>query len=76
MSPFKKILSALGALSALSFLALLLTPGSPGALKTPSWIALLIWGALGVILYIQRRKHIRGVSKEHLDRMILASSEG
>lgn len=75
VSPFKKILSALGALSALSFLGLLLIPGSPGALKTPSWIALLVWGALGVVLYIKRREHIHGVSKAHLDRMILASTE-
>ncbi|MEO8249365.1 MAG: APC family permease [Burkholderiales bacterium] len=75
VSPFKKILSALGALSALSFLGLLLIPGSPGALKTPSWIALLVWGALGVALYIKRREHILGVPKAQLDHMILASSE-
>ena len=75
VSPFKKILSLVGALSALSFLGLLLIPGSPGALEKPSWIALLAWGALGIILYIKRREHIHGVSKAHLDRMILGSSE-
>ncbi|MFD2189508.1 APC family permease [Pistricoccus aurantiacus] len=73
VSPFKKTLSLLGALSSLSFLGLLLIPGSPGALSMPSWIALLVWGALGGILYVKRREHIQGVSKEHLDRMILAS---
>ena len=76
VSPFKKSLSALGAISALSFLALLFFPGSPGALKTPSLIALMIWGALGIAMYIKRRKFIHGVSEEHLNRMILASSDG
>ena len=76
VSPFKKILSLLGALSALSFLGLLLIPGSPGALKTPSWIALLVWGALGLVLYFMRREHILGVPKARLDHLILASTEG
>lgn len=75
VSPFKKILSLLGALSALSFLSLLLIPGSPGALKTPSWIALIVWGLLGLALYVHRREHIFGVSKSRLDHMILASEE-
>ena len=73
VSPFKKALSLLGALSGLSFLGLLLIPGSPGELSTPSWIALLAWGALGIVIYFMRRKHIKGVSVKHLDRMILAT---
>ena len=72
VSPFKKALSLLGALSGLSFLGLLLIPGSPGELSTPSWIALLVWGSLGLLIYLLRRKHIKGVSVNHLDRMILA----
>ncbi|MBB3189947.1 APC family permease [Halomonas cerina] len=76
VSPFKKVLSLLGAMSSLCFLALLLIPGSPGALGLPSWIALVGWGGLGAALYAARRLHIHDMPKHQLDRLILAAGEG
>ncbi|WP_048306253.1 APC family permease [Halomonas sp. PR-M31] len=75
VSPFKKFLSLLGAISSLSFLGLLLIPGSPGFLSGPSWIALLIWTALGLILYATRRHIFHRKSKKELDHLILASDD-
>ena len=51
VSPTKKILTLIGAVSSLSFLGLLLIPGAPGQLATPSWIALIVWSLLGAILF-------------------------
>ncbi|WP_300272978.1 APC family permease [Halomonas sp.] len=76
VSPFKKVLSLMGALSSLCFLSLLLIPGSPGALSLPSWIALVAWGVLGAVLYAARRLHIHQMPKHKLDRLILAAGEG
>ncbi|QTF93809.1 APC family permease [Halomonas sp. BM-2019] len=76
VSPFKKVLSLLGALSSLGFLALLLIPGSPGGLSLPSWIALMGWGSLGAAFYVARRRHIHQMSKHQLDRLILAADKG
>ncbi|PZU39026.1 MAG: amino acid permease, partial [Arsenicicoccus sp.] len=45
----RKVLSGLGALTGVLFLGLLLLPGSPAQLSTPSWIALGVWVALGAI---------------------------
>ena len=71
----EKTLTLVGAASSLSFLGLLLIPGAPGQLAAPSWIALLIWSALGAILFIARRKHIQDVPKQVLDHLILADTE-
>jgi amino acid transporter len=75
VSPVKKVLSLLGALSSLSFLGLLLIPGSPGFLSGPSWIALLIWAVLGVVLYFYRRRGFQRKPKKELDNLILAEGD-
>ena len=75
VSPVKKTLTLIGAASSLSFLGLLLIPGAPGQLATPSWIALLVWSALGAILFVARRQHIQDVPKQTLDHLILADTE-
>ena len=44
---------------ALALLTLYL-PGSPSALVWPyEWAMLLVWGALGLLLYLARRRHFR-----------------
>jgi amino acid transporter len=70
VSPVKKLLSLLGAISGLSFLGLLLIPGAPGFLGTPSWIALIVWIALGVVFYLSRSREYRQIPKADLDYLI------
>lgn len=70
VSPVKKLLSLLGAISGLSFLGLLLIPGAPGFLSPPSWIALFIWVALGVIFYLSRSGEYRRIPKPELDYLV------
>ncbi len=71
IAPVKKVLAGLGTISSVGFLGLLLIPGSPGALATPSWIALLVWAGLGVVFYLLRGPEYRKVPKSVLDHLIL-----
>ncbi|GAB3677723.1 APC family permease [Salinisphaera aquimarina] len=71
VSPARKVLSLIGALSGLSFLGLLLIPGSPGFLSEPSWIALGLWAALGVVFYGVYGRAYQAVPKAELDHLIL-----
>ncbi|MFD2829910.1 APC family permease [Corticicoccus populi] len=62
---------ALGVIISLVFLGLLLVPGSPASLSTPSYIALLVWVVLGVVFFATQYKKLNSMSKEELDYMIL-----
>jgi amino acid transporter len=46
-----KIYSGIGLLVSISFIGLLVIPGSPGRLSTPSMIFMLLWAALGFGYY-------------------------
>lgn len=72
-STSKKVLSLLGAITALTFMALLLIPGSPGALGKESMIALVVWTLLGVIFFLMRRKHNKTLSDEQVDMLVLGA---
>ncbi|MDC3414063.1 APC family permease [Aquibacillus sp. 3ASR75-11] len=67
VSPTKKFITLLGVISSIGFFLLLVVPGSPGFLGTPSWIALLVWVALGLIFYAVKRKELASIPKETLD---------
>lgn len=67
----RKVLSLAGALTGVVFLGLLLLPGSPAQLSTPSWIALGVWTVLGVIFYLVRLPASRAVGDEEMSRLIL-----
>ena len=60
----------LGCLFAIGFLLLLLVPGSPGALGTPSLIALGVWLAAGVMFFLVRRKAYLSGSDEQLHKVV------
>ncbi|MGO4886297.1 APC family permease [Anaerobacillus sp. MEB173] len=75
VSPIKKGLALLGALCSISFLALLLYPGSPAAMGTPSWIALAVWILLGIIFYLYKGKGFREIPEEKLDFYILGDTK-
>ncbi len=76
VSPVRKTLSLLGVLSAVSFFGLLVVPGSPAFLGTPSWIALLVWILIGAIFYLSRVKQYRQIPKETMDHLILGEEAG
>lgn len=59
---------AVGLALSIFFLGLLLIPGAPGFLSTPSLCALVIWLVLGVVLYAVSRK--RYLASNALQEMI------
>jgi amino acid transporter len=74
VSPVRKALSLIGALCGLSFLGLLIIPGSPGFLGTPSWVALIAWSLLGIVFYVVRVKEFRRIPKTDLDYLIFGEA--
>ena len=58
--------SLLGCVLSLAFLALLVIPGSPGALSLPATIALLVWISMGVTFYLSRLNIISGITDEQM----------
>jgi amino acid transporter len=70
VSPYKKSVSLLGTIISLGFLGLLVIPGAPGFLKTPSWIALLAWMGIGVVFYLYKRKAYNSIPKDQMDYLI------
>jgi amino acid transporter len=71
VAPGRKFLSLLGVCTSIAFFLLLVTPGSPGFLGTPSWIALLVWIGLGAIFFLSRFKKYRAIPKDELDHYVL-----
>lgn len=67
----RKVLSGLGALTGVLFLGLLLLPGSPAQLSTPSWIALGVWVALGAIFYVTRLRASHQIDDEEMRHLVL-----
>ncbi|WP_363321987.1 APC family permease [uncultured Serinicoccus sp.] len=75
-STARKALSGLGVLTGVLFLGLLLLPGSPAQLSTPSWVALGIWVALGVVFYLVRLPASRQVDDEEMRHLVLGEHAG
>src|SRR5699024_5762042 len=71
VSPVRKFFSLLGVISSIGFFLLLVTPGSPGFLSTPSWIALIVWISLGALFFAIRFKNYRSILKKELDYLVL-----
>lgn len=53
----ERVYSAIGLAFSVSFIVLLLWPGSPGQLSGPAMGALVVWAAIGVVVYVRARKH-------------------
>ncbi|PIC56938.1 MULTISPECIES: APC family permease [Sporosarcina] len=71
VAPTRKFLCLLGVISSTGFFLLLVVPGSPGFLGTPSWIALSIWVGLGGIFFITRFKSYSAIPKGEMDHYVL-----
>ncbi|WP_085506082.1 APC family permease [Thalassobacillus devorans] len=74
VSPAKKAMTLLGLISSTGFFLLLVVPGSPGFLGTPSWIALFIWIAIGFVFFMMKRKDFARIPKEKLDYNIFGKT--
>lgn len=66
-----RLISLVGAMFASGFLVLLLYPGSPASLTKSSYIALGVWGLIGMIFFAIRFKDLKNVTNEELDYLIL-----
>jgi amino acid transporter len=71
VSPVRKFFALLGTISSIGFFLLLVVPGSPGFLSTPSWIALAVWVGLGALFFLIRYKHYSAIPEDELDYLIL-----
>lgn len=67
----KRLLSLLGALTGVTFFCLLMVPGSPAQLTTPSLVALGVWVVLGLFFFFSRRAELARTSDEEMRYLIL-----
>lgn len=70
VEPIKKAVALIGAIFSIGFLLLLLTPGSPAQLKTPSLIALIVWIILGFVFFGIMYKQYKLYSAKELNYFI------
>ncbi|WP_139822837.1 APC family permease [Tuberibacillus sp. Marseille-P3662] len=75
VSPLRKTIAFIGMLSGAAFLGLLIIPGAPGFLSTPSWVALLVWMVLGIVFYIAKARTFHKIPESELDYLILGDQE-
>ncbi|MGV3065342.1 APC family permease [Staphylococcus simulans] len=74
-APIYKSFAIVGSIFAFIFLGLLLIPGSPAALSTPSYIALIVWLVLGLAFFVVRYPKLKNMDKDELSRLILDTSQ-
>ncbi|WP_422054827.1 APC family permease [Staphylococcus simulans] len=74
-APIYKKFAIVGSIFAFIFLGLLLIPGSPAALSTPSYIALIVWLVLGLAFFVVRYPKLKNMDKDELSRLILDTSQ-
>ncbi|UXV43629.1 APC family permease [Staphylococcus simulans] len=74
-APIYKTFAIVGSIFAFIFLGLLLIPGSPAALSTPSYIALIVWLVLGLAFFVVRYPKLKNMDKDELSRLILDTSQ-
>ena len=70
-SPMKKAIAGFGCVASVAFIGLLLIPASPAFMGKESLIALVIWGIIGVIFYLSKRKEYNAISHDELSYLIL-----
>lgn len=74
-APIYKTFAIVGSIFAFIFLGLLLIPGSPAALSTPSYIVLIVWLVLGLAFFVVRYPKLKNMDKDELSRLILDTSQ-
>lgn len=69
----KPVTALLGCEISVAILLLLIVPGSPAFMAKESWIALLVWIAMGIGFYLVSSKSLNKISKRELDFLILGN---
>ncbi|MFT3943470.1 MAG: APC family permease [Ancrocorticia sp.] len=72
-STTQKLLAGFGVLISVAFMLVLLFPGSPGQLSTPSFIAMAVWTVIGLVFYFTSAKRSASLSDSELDVAVLGS---
>lgn len=67
-------IGGVGCLLAICFLLILLVPGSPGALGSPSLVALTCWFIFGVVFFFIRRRAYLKHPTEELESIVFATN--
>lgn len=70
-----RIFGILGSVFSLGFLVLLLVPGMPAFLTVYSWIALVVWIALGLLFYLLGKDY-RSMPENQLEVLLEKEAEG
>lgn len=70
-----RVYAVIGSFASLLCLGLLTIPGSPAAIQTESWYALLIWVGLGTFFYFAKAREVHNMSTNALSYLILGSSD-
>src|SRR5690625_7693308 len=66
VAPGRKFFSLLGVITSIVFFLLLVVPGSPGFLGTPSWIALFVLIGFGAIFFLIRFDKYRVIPNDEI----------
>ena len=69
------IFSWIGAITSFLCIVLLLVPGSPAYISTPSRIIMVIWVVIGIIFYFFSRTHWVALSETERSKSILGTEE-
>ena len=65
--------AVIGAALSVGFVLLLCVPGMPAFMAAPSWLALVVWVALGVGFFLVRAGAYTSIPDRTLDRLILGT---
>ena len=69
--PLNSTVALLGGLFSAGILLLLTVPGSPGFMSRESWVACIVWVAMGAVFYFLQAKEYAALTDEELDYLIL-----
>ena len=70
-----KVYAVIGVCTSFLCLGLLTVPGSPAAIDTESWYALLVWGILGAVFYMTKHSELKVMTTSEMSFLILGKAD-